>query len=79
MRIKIRMSIDCMHFTFFLRLLYMEQDIRRNWSKPLYVGLHLDQQPSESVYLKNDVVIAQNQKCYQNQKESKCYCLKSFY
>ena len=32
----------------------MEKDIGRNWSKLLYVDLHLDQQPSEPVYLKND-------------------------
>ena len=32
----------------------MEYDFRRNWSKPLYAGLHLNQPSSESVYLKND-------------------------
>ena len=53
MRINKRISFDCKHFTYFF-CVYVEQDVRRNWSKPLYVGLHLDQQPSESVYLKND-------------------------
>ena len=53
MRKHIRMSFDCWHFTFFF-CVYMEEDIRRNWSKLLYGGLHLDQQPSEPVYLKND-------------------------
>ena len=31
----------------------MEQDIRRNSSKPPYIGLHLNQQRREPVYLKN--------------------------
>ena len=38
----------------FFFCVYMEEDIRRNWSKLLYGGRHLDQQPSEPVYLKND-------------------------
>ena len=52
--INLRMPFDCMRFTWFFFCVYLEEDIRRNWSKPLYVELHLDQQPSEPVYLKND-------------------------
>ena len=40
----IRMSFDCMHFACFLFFcVYTEKDIRRNWTKPPYVGLRLDQ------------------------------------
>ena len=48
-------DFDCMHFacfSFTFRI-YIEKDIRRTWSKPPYVGLHFDQQPRESVCLKN--------------------------
>ena len=57
MRINVRMSFDCMHFTCFF-CVYKEYNIRRKWSKLLYVGLRLDQQPSEPVYLKNDGIKA---------------------
>ena len=43
MRIKIRMSFDCVHFACFpFFCIYTEKDIRRNWTKPPYVGLHLN-------------------------------------
>ena len=50
MRINIRLSFDCMHFTCFFFFAF----VWNYWSKPLYVGLHLNQQPREPVYLKND-------------------------
>ena len=54
MRINIRMSFDCLQiarFSFFV-CAYMEKDIRRSWFKPPYVGLHLDLQLREPIYLK---------------------------
>ena len=56
MRINTRISFDCMNFACFLFIcVYTENDIRHNWTKPSYVGLQLDQQPSprEPVWLKN--------------------------
>ena len=58
-RVFMRMSFDCMHFTcfpfffVFFFCVYTEKDIRRNWTKPPYVGLHLNQQPGEPVCLKS--------------------------
>ena len=48
------MSFDWMHFACFSGFfcVYTEKDIRHNWTKPPYVGLHLDQQPKQPVYLK---------------------------
>ena len=50
MRINIRLSFDCMHFTCFVFFAF----VWNYWSKPPYVALHLNQQPSEPAYLKND-------------------------
>ena len=47
-------SFDCMHFAYFpFFCVYTEKDIRRDWTKPPYVDLHLNQQPREPVCLKN--------------------------
>ena len=54
MGINMHMSFDCMYFACFLSFcVYTEKDIRRNWPKPPYVSLHLDQHPRELVCLKN--------------------------
>ena len=56
MRINIRMSFDWLHFDYFFFCVCMEKDIRRIWTNPLYVDLHLDQPSSEPVYLKNEEI-----------------------
>ena len=54
MQTTIHMLFDCVHFACFsfFFCIYTEKDIRHNWTKLPYVGLHLNQQPREPVCLK---------------------------
>ena len=49
------MSFDCMRFacSSFFFCVDTESDIKRNWTKPPYVGLRLDQKARELVCVKN--------------------------